>query len=109
MSILVAEKISKKYSEKILFDEISIGINEGEKIGLIGINGTGKSTFLKVIAGLEPLDAGKIICGNDMKIGYLAQIPNFEPGITVLEQVFKGDTPEMQLIRRYEEVLQMIA
>lgn len=108
MSILVAEKISKKYSEKILFDEISIGINEGEKIGLIGINGTGKSTFLKVIAGLEPLDAGKIICGNDMKIGYLAQIPNFEPGITVLEQVFKGDTPEMQLIRRYEEVLQMI-
>jgi ATP-binding cassette subfamily F protein uup len=108
MSILVAEKISKKYSEKILFDEISIGINEGEKIGLIGINGTGKSTFLKVIAGLEPLDAGKIICGNDMKIGYLAQIPNLEPGITVLEQVFKGDTPEMQLIRRYEEVLQMI-
>jgi ATP-binding cassette subfamily F protein uup len=108
MSILVAEKISKKYSEKVLFDEISIGINEGEKIGLIGINGTGKSTFLKVIAGLEPLDAGKIICGNDMKIGYLAQIPNFEPGITVLEQVFKGDMPEMQLIRRYEEVLQLI-
>lgn len=108
MSILVAEKISKKYSEKILFDEISIGINEGEKIGLIGVNGTGKSTFLKIIAGFEPLDAGKIIYGSNMNIGYLAQTPSFEPGITVLEQVFKGDTPEMQLIRRYEEVLQLV-
>ncbi len=108
MSILVAEKISKRYSEKTLFEEISIGINEGEKIGLIGVNGTGKSTFLKIIAGLEPLDAGKIIYGSNMKIGYLAQAPTFEAGITVLEHVFKGDTPEMQLIRRYEEVLQLV-
>ncbi len=106
MSILSAEKIAKSYSEKILFEELSLGINEGEKIGLIGINGTGKSTLLKVLAGLESTDAGRILYGNGVKIEYLPQTPDFEEGTTVLEQVFKGNSPVMKLIREYEEVLQ---
>src|SRR6056297_1631249 len=108
MSVLEVEKISKSYSEKVLFENISIAINEGEKIGLIGINGTGKSTLLKVIAGLETADKGRIINGSDVKIGYLLQNPEFKKGTTVLEQVFKGNTPVMKLIREYEDILQRL-
>lgn len=106
MNILSAERISKSYSEKILFDEISLGINEGEKIGLIGINGTGKSTLLKVIAGLEVPDTGRIISANGIKIEYLSQNPRFEDGTTVLQHVFKGESPVMRLLREYEAALE---
>jgi ATP-binding cassette subfamily F protein uup len=109
MNILSAEKISKSYSEKVLFKDISIGISEGEKIGLIGINGTGKSTLLKVIAGIEPSDTGRIIYSNNLKIDYLAQSPDFESGTTILEQVFKGNSPVMDLIGEYENMLQKAA
>jgi ABC transport system ATP-binding/permease protein len=108
LNILSAEKISKSYSEKILLNEISVGISEGEKIGLIGINGTGKSTLLKVLAGVETPDAGRMITGNNVKIEYLSQNPCFEAGLTVLQQVFKGSTPVMQLLREYEETLQKV-
>ncbi len=105
LNILSAEGISKSYSEKILFNDISLGIGEGDKIGLIGINGTGKSTLLKVIAGLETTDTGRIIKGNSIRVGYLEQSPSFEAGTTVLEQVFVGPAPIMQLLREYELVL----
>lgn len=105
MNILTAEGISKSYSEKILFNDISLGINDGDKIGLIGINGTGKSTLLKVIAGLESTDTGRIIKGNSVRVGYLEQSPVFEAGTTVLQQVFNGPTPLMELLRDYELVL----
>ncbi len=104
--ILSAERISKSYSEKTLINEISIGINEGDKIGLIGVNGTGKTTLLKVLAGNEPYDTGKIIYSNSIKIEYLPQNPEFVDGTTILEQIFKGNSPVMQLIREYEGVLQ---
>lgn len=109
MNVLSAEKISKSYSEKILFNEVSVSINDGEKLGLIGINGTGKSTLLKVIAGLETLDTGRIIYRNGIKIEYLDQNPHFEDGTTVLEQVFKGNSPVMKLLREYESVLQKVS
>jgi ATP-binding cassette subfamily F protein uup len=105
MNIVSAEKISKSYNEKSLFNEVSVSIEEGDKIGLIGINGTGKSTFLKAIAGLETLDAGKIIYTNGIAIEYLPQNPCFEDGTTVLQQVFKGFSPVMKLLRDYETVL----
>jgi ATP-binding cassette subfamily F protein uup len=105
LNILSAEGISKSYSEKILFSDISLGISDVDKIGLIGINGTGKSTLLKVLAGLETTDTGRIIKGNSVRVGYLEQSPSFEAGTTVLEQVFAGPTPIMQLLREYELVL----
>ncbi len=105
MNILSAEGISKSYSEKILFNNISLGIGEGDKIGLIGVNGTGKSTLLKVIAGIETVDTGNIIKSNKVRVGYLEQSPAFEPGTTVLQQVFNGHSPVMMLLREYEDTL----
>lgn len=106
MNLLSAENISKSYSEKILFNNINLGINEGDKIGIIGVNGTGKSTLLKVISGVEQADEGRIIKGNSVRIEYLSQNPDFDAEASVMEQVFKGDSPIMKVIRKYEEALQ---
>lgn len=106
MNLLSAENISKSYSEKKLFNNINLGINEGDKIGVIGINGTGKSTLLKVIAGTEESDEGRIIRSNILQIEYLSQNPYFDSEATVLQQVFKGNSSIMKLIREYEEELQ---
>lgn len=102
MNLLSAEKISKAYSERKLFDQISLGINEGEKIGVIGINGTGKSTLLKVLAGVEVPDGGRIIMANGIRIEYLPQNPAFEGEATVLEQVFKELSPAAREMGEYE-------
>ena len=75
MNLISLENISKHYSEKTLLDNISLGINEEEKIGLIGVNGTGKSTLLKVIAGVEEAESGTIIKANKVRIEYLPQNP----------------------------------
>ena len=83
----------------MLFDHVSLGVDEGQKIGLIGVNGTGKSTFLKVVAGIEPADAGKIIWGSNVRVGYLPQNPDFNVDSTVLAQVFAGDSPVLRLIQ----------
>lgn len=108
MNLLSAENISKSYSEKQLLNNINLGISEGDKIGVIGINGTGKTTLLKLIAGLEQADTGRIIKGNSVKIEYLSQNPIFEAQATVLEQVFKGNSDIMELIREYEAAIQNI-
>lgn len=90
MNILNAEKISKTYGEKVLFDKVVLGVNKGDKIGVIGVNGTGKSTFLKIIAGIEEPDAGEIVSGRGVTVSYLAQAPHFNPGDTIVGYVIKG-------------------
>ena len=106
--ILSAEKISKNYSERTLFNEISFSIHEGERVGLIGANSTGKTTLLRILAQIEPYDAGNIIYSNDIKIEYLPQNPDFIDGTTVLEQIFKGNSPVMKLMREYEDAQERI-
>ena len=107
MNLISLENISKNYSEKTLLNNISLGINEGEKIGLIGVNGTGKSTLLKIIAGVES-ESGNIIKANKVRIEYLPQNPYYDEEATVLEQVFKGTSSEMQLIGQYQDILEKI-
>lgn len=108
MNLITLENISKSYSEKILANNVSLGINEGEKIGLIGVNGTGKSAFLKIVAGVEEPDEGTVTKGNRVRIEYLAQTPDYDDNATVLEQVFKGNSEEMRILREYEELLEKI-
>lgn len=90
MNILNIEHISKVYGEKVIFDDISCGIQEGEKIGIIGINGTGKSTLLRILAGLEEGDEGQVVMQNGVHLAYLPQNPQFPADSTVLDYVADG-------------------
>lgn len=100
MILVNADKINKSYTEKPLLQDISLSIHEGEKIGLIGVNGTGKSTLLRIIARAEEPDSGKVVYTNNIKTAYLPQHPAFDPELTVEEQaqkylsVIDPDTPE---------------
>lgn len=105
MNILSAEKIAKNYGVQSLFSDLSFGIDEGEKIGLIGVNGAGKSTLLKTLVGIEELDGGQVTYASNARIGYLSQNPSFNPESTVLEATIQGKSPLMKLIQEYESVL----
>lgn len=108
MHLLSIEHISKSYGEKVLFEDVHFGVEEGEKIGIIGVNGTGKSTFLKVIAGLEPADSGKISIANHAVIRMLSQDPHFEPNETALEHVLGGHSPQLQAYKTYALALEAV-
>ncbi|HEY8909614.1 MAG TPA: ABC-F family ATP-binding cassette domain-containing protein, partial [Desulfosporosinus sp.] len=108
MNVLTAENLTKSYGEKVLFTDISFGIEEGEKIGIIGVNGTGKSTLLKILVGVEWPDQGKVTKGNSVSLEYLPQNPEFEDEATILQQVFKGNSPVMKLLREYEMALEKL-
>lgn len=105
MKMLVAENLSKTYTEKQLFKDISFSITDQERIGIIGINGTGKSTLLKILAGKEQADNGLISTSKDYTISYLSQKLDFETDNTVLEQIFSSDAPVIKLLKDYEEIL----
>lgn len=94
MNLLTIENMSKSFTDKVLFDKVSLGINEGDRIGVIGINGTGKSTLLKIIAGLEEPDEGTVTKGKTVKIEYLAQNPVFDETKTILENAVHGKKAE---------------
>ncbi|WP_434751862.1 ABC-F family ATP-binding cassette domain-containing protein [Paenibacillus amylolyticus] len=108
MNIMTVEQIAKSYGEKVLFKDASFGMADQDKIGVVGVNGTGKSTFLRVIAGLEPADEGLISIGNDVRVQFLAQNPEFNPNNTVLQQVFEGDSAEMRTVREYTETMELL-
>lgn len=105
MHVLTAEQLTKSYGTKVLFDDISFHISEKQRVGLIGVNGTGKSSLLRILAGLDVPDQGSIIHANDFRVEYLAQSPDFPEGITVLEHVFRGNSPAMVTLREYEQAL----
>ena len=107
MNILTAEMITKSFSEKMLFKDVSFSITETDKIGIIGINGTGKSSLLKVLAGIEPTDSGRVLYMNGIKLEYLPQEPEFDGENTVLMQVFNGSSKAFETIREYEESLRL--
>ncbi len=91
MNLLTIENVTKSYTEKVLLNDVSFSLNEGEKVGIIGINGTGKTTLLKIIAGIEEADTGKVTKANHVIIRYLPQNPVFEEGSTILEAILKDN------------------
>ncbi len=105
MKIFSAEKITKTYGEKRLFEEISFHITEKERIGIIGVNGTGKSSLLKLIAGIDGPDSGKFTHPRDYSIGYLAQSPELNDSLTIIEQVYQSDAGIIRLMKSYEDAL----
>ena len=105
MKVFSAKRISKTYGEKDVFVDLDFHIQEKDKIGIVGVNGTGKSSLLRVIAGVEEPDTGSFASPKDYTVGYLAQVPELDDRLTVLEIVFQGKSSLMELVKEYEEVL----
>lgn len=104
-NLLQVENLTKSFGVNSLFDDINFTINEGNKVGLIAKNGTGKSTLLSIIAGDDTPDDGKLIFKNDVTIGYLKQLPQFEPHLSVIDTCLIGDDDQSKAIRQYENAL----
>lgn len=102
MSLVTVEHLSKSYTERLLFDDAAFSIEEGEKVGLLGINGTGKSTLLKILAGLEEPDEGLVVRRRNLYIRYLPQMPEFQEGDTVLESIMRENETEIRRSSREE-------
>ena len=104
MLYLSLENVTKTYGEKVLFKDLSLQINKGQKVALVAKNGSGKTTLLRVVAGLEAPEgeAAKVLLSRELRLGYLEQEPDFTPGQTILEAVLDSETPMVQAIRRYE-------
>ena len=103
--LLTLENFTKSYGEKTLFSGVDFSIDDGERVGIVGVNGTGKSTFLKAVAGLTPVDDGTRVERRGLRMEMLAQDKVFAPENTVLMEVFRGTSPLMQALRDYELAL----
>jgi len=105
VNYLSVENISKSFGERILFKNISFGINEGQKIGFVAKNGTGKTSILNIVAGIDTPDTGNVVSRKGLKISYLSQEPNLNPNFTVEESINSADNFILKIIAEYENVL----
>lgn len=108
MNYLQVDNLSKAYGEKVLFENISFSLDKGQKIALIARNGTGKSSLMQILAGLDSPDTGKVICKRDLKISYLNQNPQLDESITILDTIFTAGTGIIKVIHDYEYALEQI-
>ncbi len=108
MNYLTVENLTKTYGEKLLFENITFGLEKGQKTALIAKNGTGKSTLLNIIAGLEEPDKGQVVVRKDITVSYLPQIDNFADSLPVLDAIFNAQTPDVQAVKEYETCLSLV-
>lgn len=106
MNYLSAENIAKSFGDRWLFRNISFGISKGDKVALIGTNGTGKTTFLNILTGKIPADEGEVSVRKDIRVGYLDQSPAFDESLPVLEVIFSSNNPVAQVVKRYEHSIE---
>ena len=104
-SYLQVDKLTKSFGDLVLFEEITFGIAQGQKIGLIAKNGSGKTTLLNIRAGKEDYDSGSVVFRNDLRVGYLEQTPHYPAGLTVLQACFYSPNETVRLIADYEQAL----
>jgi len=103
VNLLSVENLSKWYGDKLLFKKISFGIEKGQKIALIAKNGTGKSTLLHIIMGIEPSDEGSVTLRNDIQVSYLPQITDYDEERTILDFVLNANTPLINAVKKFVE------
>lgn len=106
MNYLQTNNLSKSYGDRILFTDLNISIDHGDKAALIARNGKGKSTLMRILAGEEYPDSGKVIFRNDIKVGFLSQDPPFDPNKTIWECIFESDTEVTKIIHAYEQAIE---
>ncbi|WP_299899953.1 ABC-F family ATP-binding cassette domain-containing protein [uncultured Aquimarina sp.] len=106
MNYVSVENIAKSFGERVLFNNISFGINEGQKIGFVANNGTGKTSLLNIVAGDEEPDEGQVVYRKNLKVAFLPQEPNLDPNLTIEQTIFASDNDTLRVINAYEKALQ---
>ena len=104
-SLMQVENLTKSFGDRLLFADVSFGISEGDKTGIVARNGTGKTTLLRILAGKDTPDSGTITCRSGLRVGYLEQLPSFAEGATVLDACMLADTPVTRAVRAYRSAL----
>ena len=107
MNYLSVENLTKSYGEKLLFEDISFGLDAGQKVALIARNGTGKTTLLNIITGKDIADAGKVVIRKDVKMAFLSQQPQFDAGLSIFDAILSSDTKYVRAVKNYEQALLM--
>lgn len=105
MNFLSVENLTKSFGDRIIFQDLTFGIEQGQKVALVAKNGNGKSTLLKCLIGQESYDSGRIVFRNDISIGYLEQAENLNENNTIMQEVFDHDLPKLQVIKQYNKAL----
>ena len=105
MNFLSVEQLSKSFNEQPLFNNITFGINQGQKVALVGKNGCGKSTLLKIIGGSEAPDSGKVVFRKDIKVSFLPQNPEFSHHLTIRDYLFDQDNELLSTVSEYEQYI----
>jgi len=106
MNVLSVHKVSKRFGERLLFNDLGFGLQLGQKAGLVAANGAGKSTLLKILMDKEQPDDGEVVFRKDLRVGFLSQEDDLDPSKTVMEEVLRGDSEELKVVRRYSELLE---
>ncbi|WP_339832711.1 ATP-binding cassette domain-containing protein, partial [uncultured Altibacter sp.] len=106
MNYLSVENIAKSYGERVLFEDLSFGINAGQKIGFVAKNGTGKTSLLNILSGADAPDTGSVIYRKNLKVSFLSQEPDLDGQLTVEETIFASDNPILKIISNYEKALE---
>lgn len=106
MNYLSVENLTKSFGERVIFKDLTFGIDRGDKVAIVAKNGTGKSTLLKIVCGLDAADSGRVVFRNDIRVDYLQQAENFNPEKTIIEEVLSADTQEIKAIKLYQRALE---
>jgi ABC transport system ATP-binding/permease protein len=105
MNFLSVEEISKSFGDRIIFSDVSFGIDQGDKVAIVAKNGNGKTTMLRCLMGLDTLDSGRVVYRNDIRVAFMQQTETLNDDYTILEAVFSHDLPELQIVKRYNQAL----
>jgi len=105
MNFLSVEGLTKSYGDKMLFSDVTFGIDQGQKVALVAKNGSGKTTLLKCLMDAEPYDSGRVVYRKDISVVFMQQVDEFNPESSILEAVFDHDLPEIKAVKKYNEAL----
>lgn len=106
MNYLSVENVAKSYGERVLFEQISFGINKDQKVGFVAKNGTGKTSLLNILAGTDSPDVGQVIYRNDIRVTFLSQEPDLDPELTIEQSIFSSENPTLKVVAQYEKAME---
>ena len=101
MNYLSVENLTKSFGDRIIFEDLTFGIDQGQKVAIVAKNGNGKTTLLRSLMGKEQIDSGRIVFRNDIRVAFMEQSENLDPKNTIMAEVFSHDLPELQAVKAY--------